>query len=181
MIEKLKHKYALSEKGANAMVRAFAAVTISNLVLMLPVGLLYQLASYLLENRVPKDKLAFFIIGIIVTLLLIVISTSFQYNSTFYSTYVESGVRRRTLAEKLRKLPLSFFGKKDLADLTNTIMSDCALIETASSHWIPELVGAFISTTLIVVVFLRLENGAGSCMGYAGSICHRWLFKDGYG
>ena len=130
MIEKLKHKYALSEKGANAMVRAFAAVTISNLVLMLPVGLLYQLASYLLENRVPKDKLAFFIIGIIVTLLLIVISTSFQYNSTFYSTYVESGVRRRTLAEKLRKLPLSFFGKKDLADLTNTIMSDCALIET---------------------------------------------------
>ena len=151
MIEKLKHKYALSEKGANAMVRAFAAVTISNLVLMLPVGLLYQLASYLLENRVPKDKLAFFIIGIIVTLLLIVISTSFQYNSTFYSTYVESGVRRRTLAEKLRKLPLSFFGKKDLADLTNTIMSDCALIETASSHWIPELVGAFISTTLIVI------------------------------
>lgn len=151
MIEKLKHKYALSEKGANAMVRAFVAVTISNLVLMLPVGLLYQLASYLLENRVPKDKLTFFIIGIIVTLLLIVISTSFQYNSTFYSTYVESGVRRRTLAEKLRKLPLSFFGKKDLADLTNTIMSDCALIETASSHWIPELVGAFVSTTLIVI------------------------------
>lgn len=151
MIEKLKHKYVLSEKGANAMVRAFVAVTISNLVLMLPVGLLYQLASYLLENRVPKDKLIFFIIGISVTLLLIVISTSFQYNSTFYSTYVESGVRRRTLAEKLRKLPLSFFGKKDLADLTNTIMSDCALIETASSHWIPELVGAFISTTLIVI------------------------------
>lgn len=151
MIEKLKHKYALSEKGANAMVRAFVAVTISNLVLMLPVGLLYQLASYLLENRVPKDKLIFFIIGISVTLLLIVISTSFQYNSTFYSTYVESGVRRRTLAEKLRKLPLSFFGKKDLADLTNTIMSDCALIETASSHWIPEIVGAFISTTLIVI------------------------------
>ena len=157
MIEKLKHKYALSEKGANAMVRAFAAVTISNLVLMLPVGLLYQLASYLLENRVPKDKLAFFIIGIIVTLLLIVISTSFQYNSTFYSTYVESGVRRRTLAEKLRKLPLSFFGKKDLADLTNTIMSDCALIETASSHWIPELVGAFASTTVIVISLFFFE------------------------
>ena len=89
--------------------------------------------------------------GHICALLLIVISTGFQYNSTFYSTYVESGVRRRTLAEKLRKLPLSFFGKKDLADLTNTIMSDCALIETASSHWIPELVGAFISTTLIVI------------------------------
>lgn len=51
MIEKLKHKYALSEKGANGMVRAFIAVTVSNLVLMLPVGLLYKLASYLLEER----------------------------------------------------------------------------------------------------------------------------------
>lgn len=82
---------------------------------------------------------------------MIAASTVFQYMSTFYSTYVDSGVRRRTLAEKLRKIPLSFFGKKDLADLTNTIMSDCALLETASSHWIPELVGAIISTTLIVI------------------------------
>lgn len=111
---KIKAQICLVRKGANAMVRAFVAVTISNLVLMLPVGLLYQLASYLLENRVPKDKLIFFIIGISVTLLLIVISTSFQYNSTFYSTYVESGVRRRTLAEKLRKLPLSFLARRIL-------------------------------------------------------------------
>ena len=74
-----------------------------------------------------------------------------QYRATFLSTYIESGVRRRTLAEKLRKIPLSFFGKKDLADLTNTIMSDCATIETASSHWIPELVGSMISTAIIVI------------------------------
>ena len=64
---------------------------------------------------------------------------------------MESGIRRRGLAEKLRKLPLSFFGKKDLADLTNTIMTDCATIETASSHWIPELAGALLSTTIIVI------------------------------
>ena len=118
---------------------------------MLPVGLLYYLASYLLEGDVPRAKIPFFTVSIIVVLILIAASTVFQYMSTFYSTYVESGVRRRTLAEKLRKIPLSFFGKKDLADLTNTIMSDCALLETASSHWIPELVGAIISTTLIVI------------------------------
>ena len=150
MIERLQHKYALSEKGTKDMLRAFVAVTIANLVLMLPVGLLYYWASYLLEGDVPRAKIPFFTVSIIVVLILIATSTVFQYMSTFYSTYVESGVRRRTLAEKLRKIPLSFFGKKDLADLTNTIMSDCALLETASSHWIPELVGAIISTTLIV-------------------------------
>lgn len=157
MIEKLKHKYALSEKGAKDMVRAFVAVTLANLAMMVPVGLLYVLASCLLDGSLPKEKLPFFIIGIIVALLLIIVTTYFQYNSTFMATYVESGVRRRTLAEKLRKLPLSFFGKKDLSDLTNTIMSDCALLETASSHWIPELVGAFLSTTIIVVSLFAFD------------------------
>ena len=151
MIEKLKHKYALSEKGAKDMVKAFVAVTLSNLVLMLPVGLMYKLSSYLLDGKIPDKQKGFFAVGVIVTLLLIALTTWFQYRATFLSTYVESGVRRRALAEKLRRLPLSFFSKKDLSDLTNAIMSDCAIIETASSHWIPELIGALISTTLIVI------------------------------
>lgn len=157
MIEKLKHKYALSSKGAKDMVRAFIAVTLSNLVLMLPVGLLYLLASYLLDNQLLQEKFVFFLIAIVVILICIALTTVFQYRATFLSTYVESGVRRRTLAEKLRKLPLSYFGKKDLADLTNTIMSDCALLETASSHWIPELIGAMISTTIVVISLLFFD------------------------
>lgn len=151
MIEKLQHKYTLSEKGTKDMIRAFGAVALANLVLMLPVGLLYLLSSYLLEGNVPREKLPFFAAAILLVLALIAVTTILQYRSTFLSTYVESGVRRRTLAEKLRRIPLSFFGKKDLADLTNTIMADCATLETASSHWIPELVGAVISTTLIVI------------------------------
>ena len=151
LTEKLKHKYALSDTGAKAMLRAFAAVTVANLVLMLPVGLLYKLSEYLLDGDLPREKFGIFMAAIIVVLLFIAVSAVFQYRATFLSTYIESGVRRRTLAEKLRKIPLSFFGKKDLADLTNTIMSDCATIETASSHWIPELVGALISTTLVVI------------------------------
>lgn len=157
MIEKLKHKYALSDKGAKAMIQAFVSVTISNLVLMFPVGLAYVLASYLLEGSLPKDKVTFFTVGVIAALVLIAVTTYIQYNATFLSTYVESGVRRRMLAEKLRKLPLSFFGKKDLSDLTNTIMADCALIETGSSHWIPELVGAFGSTTIIIISLLFFD------------------------
>lgn len=157
MIEKLKHRYALSDKGAKDMIRAFVAVTAANLVLMFPVGLLYLLASYLLDGKVPKDQLGFFVAGIIAVLVLIAVTTLFQYRATFLSTYVESGVRRRALAEKLRRLPLSFFGKKDLSDLTNTIMSDCARIETASSHWIPELIGSMISTVLIVIGLLFFD------------------------
>ena len=151
LTEKLKHKYALSDTGAKAMIQAVIAVTIANLVLMFPVGLLYKLSSYLLDGELPRDKSSFFIVAIIIALALISLKAVFQYRSTFLSTYIESGVRRRTLAEKLRKIPLSFFGKKDLADLTNTIMTDCAMIETASSHWIPELAGAMISTTIVVI------------------------------
>ena len=64
---------------------------------------------------------------------------------------METGTRRITLAEMLRKIPLSFFGKKDLADLTSTIMADCTALETAFSHFIPPFAGSLISTVLIAV------------------------------
>ncbi len=146
--EKLMHKYALSERGASDMIKAFVSVTISDIVLMLPVALLYLLVKDYMEGTL-SSKGGFYIAGIIITLLLIAVTTYIQYNATFLSTYVESGVRRITLAEKLRKIPLSFFGKKDLSDLTSTIMADCAQMETASSHFIPELVGACISTGIV--------------------------------
>ena len=92
-----------------------------------------------------------YVAGIVVTFVLIAVTTYIQYNATFLATYIESGVRRITLAEKLRKIPLSFFGKKDLSDLTSTIMADCAQMETASSHFVPELVGACISTTIVAI------------------------------
>ena len=151
LLEKIKHKYALSDQGARDMVKAIVAVTISDIVLMVPVGILYLLASDILKGTIARDRMPLYIGGTVAALLLIILTSYFQYNATFLSTYIESGVRRRTLAEKLRKLPLSFFGKKDLADLTNTIMGDCAWLETASSHFIPELIGAMISTTLVVI------------------------------
>ncbi len=151
LIEKLQHKYALSEKGAKDMIKAFIACTLSYIVLMMPVGLLYYLVGDLMHNNIGGINLSYYIIGIAVCLVLIFITTYFQYNATFLATYIESGIRRISLAEKLRKLPLSFFGKKDLADLTSTIMADCSTLETASSHWIPELIGSIISTFLVAV------------------------------
>lgn len=150
MKEKLMHKYALSSQGAQDMIKAFISVTISDLILMIPVSLLYFLVKDYTEGNLA-GRGGFYIAGVIITLALIAVSTYIQYNATFLSTYVESGVRRITLAEKLRKIPLSFFGKKDLSDLTSTIMADCAQMETASSHFIPELVGACISTAFVAI------------------------------
>lgn len=149
MVERLQHKYALSREGAVDMIKACISVTITNIVLMMPAGILYLLINDLLNDNLNSGRIGTYVLGSVLILFLIAVTNRIQYNATFLSTYKESGVRRTALAERLRQLPLSYFGKKDLADLTATIMSDCAQIETASSHWIPELIGAVISTTLV--------------------------------
>ncbi len=149
MIERLQHKFALSRQGAVDMVKACISVAVSNIVLMMPAGVLYTLIRDLLNNGLSKDRIPFYAVASLLILLLVALTTYIQYNATFLTTYRESGVRRTTIAEKLRKLPLSYFGKKNIADLTTNIMGDCAMIETASSHWIPELIGAVISVSLV--------------------------------
>ncbi len=149
MHEKLKHTFALSDKGAKDMVGAFFACILHNLSLMVPVVLLYNLISDLLGGGIPEGKNAFYIAGLVIALGLIMLTCYIQYNATFFATYVESGVRRLSLAEKLRKIPLSFFGKKDLSDLTTVLMADCATLESGLSHWVPEFIGSVISTLLI--------------------------------
>ena len=100
MIEKLVHKYALSKQGAVDMIKAIISATISNIILMVPVALLYYLVrDYMAGNL--GDKVIFYVVGCLITFVLIGISKYIQYNATFLSTYVESGVRRVTLAEKL--------------------------------------------------------------------------------
>lgn len=144
------HKCALSEQGAKDMIKAFVSVTVSNLVLMVPIALLYYMVKDYMDGNLA-GKGVWYVAGILLTFALIAVTTYIQYNATFLATYIESGVRRITLAEKLRKIPLSFFGKKDLSDLTSTIMADCAQMETASSHFVPELVGACISTSIVAI------------------------------
>ena len=151
IIETMQHKFALSHKGAVDMAKACLSVTLTNITLMMPAGILYMLIRDLLDDNLTSSRIPFYVIASLIVLALIALTNFIQYNTTFLSTYKESGVRRTTLAEKLRRLPLSFFGKKDLSDLTTTIMTDCAAIETASSHWIPELIGALISTGLVGV------------------------------
>lgn len=153
MLERLQHKFALSPQGAKDLVKGSLFCTLQSISFMFPVGLLYYFVSDLIHHTLEGKEL-FYIIGVITLLLLIFIITHFEYNSTFLATYVETGTRRITLAEKLRKIPLSYFSKKDLADLTNTIMADCTYLETAFSHWIPPFVGALVSTIIISISLL---------------------------
>ena len=151
MIRRLQKRYALSEQGAKDLIKGCFACVLQNISFMFPVGLLYCMVSDLMNGGVPESRLPFYIVGCILCVGLILLTTYFQYNGTYFATYTESGVRRITLAERLRKIPLSFFGKKDLADLTSTIMADCTFLEQSFSHFIPELAGSIISTVLIAV------------------------------
>ena len=154
MIKKLQKKYALSEQGAKDLIKGCLACVLQNLSFMFPVGLSYYLVRDLMNGGVPGGKIPFYVAGCVVCIGLILLTTFFQYNATYFATYKESGIRRITLAEHLRKIPLSFFGKKDLADLTSTIMADCTFLEQSFSHFIPELAGSIISTILISIGLL---------------------------
>ncbi len=146
----LMKRFALTEKGAADMLKAITAVTCSNIALMTPVWLLFTFTGDY-QAGTAAGRRAYYLLFAAACLILVFLPNYWQYNATFFATYVESGKRRISLAEKLRKLPLSFFGKKDLADLTGTIMADAETLEHASSHQIPQFYGSLISTVLICI------------------------------
>ena len=157
MIKTLQRRFALSRQGAVNLIKGCIACVVQDISFMLPVGLLYYFVIDAMNGNLNGSRIAFYAVGSLVCLCLIFIATWFQYNATYLATYVESGVRRISLAEQLRKIPLSFFGKKDLADLTNSIMGDCATLETAFSHYVPALAGSLISTTLIAICLFAID------------------------
>ena len=157
MIKTLQRRFALSRQGAVDLIKGCIACVVQDISFMLPVGLLYYFVIDAMNGNLNGSRIAFYAVGSLVCLCLIFIATWFQYNATYLATYVESGVRRISLAEQLRKIPLSFFSKKDLADLTNSIMGDCATLETAFSHYVPALAGSLISTTLIAICLFAID------------------------
>ena len=152
MTQRLMKRFALSQEGAKGLIWATVACTVADLVLMFPVGLLYLLVSDFLNGSARSGLI--YGLGIAGALLLVLLSEFWKYNATYFSTYRESGACRIRLAEKLRQLPLSFFGKKDLADLTNTIMGDVQVTEQMFSHYVPQFYGSIISTCLVAVSLL---------------------------
>lgn len=154
----LQKKYALSEQGAKDLFKGIIYSALAYISLMLPVALLACvlntfLAVLLGEGQKNTGALPYTVIGIVV-LALIFILHYLQYTVTYIGTYEESERRRITLAEKLRTLPLRFFHERDLADLTGTIMSDCAGFEHAFSHTVAQFWGSILSTALVCIALV---------------------------
>lgn len=157
MIKLIQKATASSKDGVVGLIKGIIACAFQNMAFMLPTGLLYYLVKDLLGGDMG-GKTVFYTVGCVICFALILITTWFQYNNTFFTTYEESGKRRLSLAERLRKLPLSFFGKKDLADLTSTIMADCEVLEKDCSHYIPALFGSVISTIVIALGLFAFDK-----------------------
>ncbi|QYZ80187.1 ABC transporter ATP-binding protein [Methanofollis formosanus] len=158
----LQNRFALSEQGAKDLIKGSLYCALADISLMAPLGLLVLLLDALLKPifgapaSQPPDIVLYTVLGVLI-LGLMYVCHWYQYTSVFVATYAESATRRISLAEKLRHLPLSYFGKKDLSDLTNTVMGDCAELEHAFSHAIPQLIGASISTLLVGIGLLVFD------------------------
>ncbi len=153
MIRMLQHIFALSEKGAKDFVKAVIWCFFCNISLMLPIGVVMAVIQYLLntleEGGSPADGLLLYTGAAILVLAVLFVLHYFQYASLYLATYQESAARRISLAETLRRLPLSFFGNRDLSDLTATMIADCSSLDQMFSHYIPQLFASICSTLVI--------------------------------
>lgn len=147
-------RFALSEKGARSFVGGIFASLLLNLTLMLPVMFIFLFLTDYLQpvvrpGSIPANGFWFYALTAAAFMAIIYVVAMFQYKNTYTNVYVESANRRIALAEKLRRLPLSFFGEKNLSDLTSTVMEDNNMIEMLFSHAVPQL---FASVGSIVLV-----------------------------
>ncbi|MCT4662273.1 MAG: ABC transporter ATP-binding protein/permease [Tissierellales bacterium] len=157
----IQRKLALSEKGSIDLIKGGIYSALVNLAMMMPVGIfIYALNDWIKPlTGAGASSLNFTSVTILVLIAFVLnyFLHSIQYSTLFLSTYRECENLRVSLAEKLRSLPLSFFGEKDLSDLTNRLMGDCTTLEHAFSHAIPQLIGSIISTIVILVSLLLLD------------------------
>lgn len=148
-----KEVFALSNQGEKDLKKGILASAAANISLLFPAGLLLlsirDLMMYIEKNGAYNINILAYAGYSVVFSAIILVTHRIQYDSTYFSAYSESADRRVALAEKLRKLPLSFFGKKDLSELTITIMGDCTDLEHTFSHSVPQLFGSLISVTLV--------------------------------
>ncbi len=161
MVEYIRRQLALSEQGAKDLLKAIFACTVTNIGLMLPVGALYMLIKALSQplfgGAAQAPRLGYYIGMSAAILAVLFVLEYYQYDKCYLASYQESAEKRISLAEKLRQIPLSFFGRRDLSDLTTTIMGDCAGLETAFSHYIPEFIGSVISIVLVSIGLFAMD------------------------
>ena len=142
-------------------IRGAGFCALANLMLMLPIVVLYFVASdfirYLDDPSVGLPGMALYAAGIVAALVVMFVTQMWEYRATYTVVYQESARKRIAIAERLRLLPLSFFGKRDLADLTSVIMKDCSDQERLFSHTMPQLFGMGASTLVFAVMMFAFD------------------------
>ena len=153
MTRYFQNRFALSEKGARDLQRGILFSTLLNMALMLPPTYLFLfLMEYVGRHHGPQQPSLWLYLLLAAGLAAVMFVVSrWQYDSTYTTVYNESAQRRISMAEKLRRLPLAFFGERNLSDLTSTIMEDCTQLEQTFSHAIPQMFASVLSMLAIAV------------------------------
>lgn len=157
----LREKLALTEEGASALRKGALVSALANLVLMAPIAIFYlvtgEFLAHLEDPAAPLPALSPYLLGIAAVVVLVFATQLWEYDAAYGAVYEESARKRIGLAERLRMLPLSFFGKRDLADLTTVIMKDTADQERLFSHTMPQLFGTTLSTSVCAVALFFFD------------------------
>lgn len=155
--EKFQRTYALTDQGVKNTKRGALFTVITNLVVMAGTGILYLVMGSFMETLIGESAVTNIFVPILLIIAFLVLSfiTHYlQYKATYGLVYGEVKTTRLHLAERLRKLPLGYFGKRDLADLTETLMGDVNRMEHVWSHVLGYLYGAYISTAIIAICLI---------------------------
>lgn len=154
MITYFQNHFALSEKGAKDLLRGIVSSTLLNLALMLPPAYLFLFLMDNITSATPSagaSQLWFYLLLAAILAVVMFLVARWQYNSTYTAIYAESAQRRIDMAEKMRRLPLSFFGDRNLSDLTSAVMEDCTMLERIFSHAVPQLFASASSVVILAV------------------------------
>ncbi|TCK98486.1 ATP-binding cassette subfamily B protein [Natranaerovirga hydrolytica] len=157
----LKKIFLLTDKGHNDLKKAIIACALTNLSLMLPfavtIQIFVELLKPLMNEEISWHKMwGLFFLGIIAAVLVFLANKN-DYKKTYVTSYNEAKNTRVSIAEHIRKLPMSFFNSKDLSELTTNIMGDCAKMEHILSHVVPQLLANTISITIITIMLMFFE------------------------
>lgn len=177
--KKFQRKYALTDQGVRNTKKGAFWTVIVNLVVMGGMGILYLLMYGLmgtLTDGAPLPGPALFLGLVIAFVILSFVTHLQQYHATYGLVYNEVKSTRLSLAERLRKLPLGYFGKRDLADLTETLMGDVNRMEHVWSHVLGYLYGAYISTAIIAVCLLVYDWRLTIACLWGGPVAFGLLF-----
>ena len=160
MFSSFKKKCALSDQGMKIVVLGTLWTTLTNLIIMAGTASLLLVMNAFVEHLTagaPLPKVLPYLAGLLVFAFILFGTSWFQYSYSYGAVFSQTGTQRIDLAERLRKLPLSFFGRRDLADLTDTILGDVATMEHAYAHALSQLYGAVVSSVLVFLALLPIN------------------------